>query len=164
MSRKYEWQYAVFDIDFMKWKVKYFQEDFNQAKKSLIGIIVGHLLMLPFFYQLNLGTFLSNPRVQFIGYLITMIFLLFQYYDWTQKYINVSLIGLYALSFIAEMVYFGLPQIGLQHSGNYDKGIMFDILISLLPFFYLGMRIGLIYPLLTIEYYRSKIIQLNGLT
>lgn len=141
----------------MNWKTQYYKEDFKSAITASYSVIIGHLMMVPFFYQLDIPNFLANPRIQLIGITILLIFLCLKTYNWKKRDINIGIISLYAIALFFEIGYLGFPNTGLESSNKITKGIFFDMLVSLAPFLYVGLRAALILPIFSIEYQRRKL-------
>ena len=90
----------------------------------------------------------------------SMIFLGTLSYNWSNPKINLSFLFVYMVIFFVELLLIGIPEQLLSSSGRISKGFLFDMVLYMLPFIYLGIRITCILPLLMI-YYRSRKLELD---
>ena len=121
----------------------------SDSINHLYASITGHLILLLIFIFVAKRIEWMDPRIQVLA--LTLLGLIV--YKWlgdlrnnnTNLVIMLAYIALLAYEFITA----GLPSIGVNYEGI-NKGIMMDILIAITPYVYLGIRVGLVFPLIQI--------------
>lgn len=123
------------------------QYKIEDAIQSINIIPLGHFVFLLCFFPMGM----ANPRL-FVSLGIVLLFWgLKKYYTWQSSSVNLVLIFVYLAVVLIELVIFGFPSILLDISNNgLSKENIFGILIAMLPYVYVGLRVVLVFPLLSV--------------
>lgn len=101
------------------------------------NIILGILLMFPDFTQVW-----QNPHIRWCLFSALALVLLKVWYNWKSPVLNVGILLVYLLGVLLEYLQAGLPGEGVTRVAEHrvSKGIMMEMLIAMLPAFYLALR------------------------
>ncbi len=131
-----------------------FEDDKNSIRSVIIGnLALGFLLLLamtPAFYL--------SPRV-LICFMTGLLYLYFlRFYTWDNHFINLVLPFLYFSIFLVELLTIGMPSALIKFDSNgLSKGILFEMMIGILPLLYTALRAMLIIPLVKIIYSSKQV-------
>ena len=67
-------------------------------------------------------------------------------YNWTNQRMNIGFLIYYLTLVLVEIYILGVPDTPLHLGGRHSKGMLLDMIIVVLPLFYLGLRIISITP------------------
>lgn len=123
---------------------------FQDDKKMIVTTIVVHFIFLAIFLMVDWTNLLSDLRTQICLFIGISYMALYKYYNWRSTNINVLIMLFYLFLIIFELIYCGIPNSPLSVGNNISKGIIFEVLISTIPYIYLFLKIGVIFPLIKI--------------
>lgn len=91
-----------------------------------------------------------------------LVFLvLFYIYDWRTVAVNLYLVLIYIFILLSEYFWLGIPAgVGLVFSNHVSKGVLLEILIAMIPYLYIGIKVGLVIPLIKICFSSRNVLAL----
>lgn len=139
-------------------KQKIAEYKFEDAIGGVNAIIGLHVFFFMIFFLFSLGQISHGRSLMCI--VVALVYLVaLKYYDWMSYRINALLIGLYVSLCIVEWGFLGMPFIGyLEDNYMFNKGVMLDFFIAMIPYIYVGLRLGLIIPLLSVTVRAKQVI------
>lgn len=126
---------------------------FNDDRTLVKSVFISNFIFAILFCMAH-GTPMFSVYRMLISLVCAILFISFYFlYDWQSTHVNLSLIFLYLMIFLFEFILFGVPVgVTIFEGGEISKGILFDLVMGILPFVYLGLKVCLIYPLIKICY------------
>jgi len=122
---------------------------FENSVIAVRMVSFGNLLLLVLVLVGNLGT-ITFPSVAFFCLTSGLLVLpLNFFYDWTNHKINLFILLSYMLILILEIWSIGIPKPLIETTGI-SKGIFLEMILYIVPFCYIGVRVGFIIPLIII--------------
>lgn len=133
---------------------------FEDAKRLINGTILGNIILAIILVLPDWRNLLENTHVHMCLLSAGAIFLINKIYDWKSSGKNLIILALYLLLIFFEYMIAGLPSSPVQLDVNnhrISKGVMFDLVVIILPALYLAARIFLSIALLWIVKYSSDV-------
>lgn len=125
---------------------------FNDDKNMIKVLIVSNLFFSILLSLPDLSNYATDLRIQICLFSGLFFLGIYKYYDWRTHAINVLAMLFYLFLFLIEFLYLGVPSSLLNISQVLTKGVMFEMLVSILPYVYMGIRMAIILPLIKILY------------
>ena len=145
-----------------KSEIKLAKYRFEDDRRATLSVGIFNLIIAVF---IVLGMF---PKIQFDIRAVLCIctgitfLLLYKYYDWKSSITNWTIAILYLVLFILEFIHLGTPGNIIEFNYNrISKGVMFQMMIGILPYLYMIVKIGIILPLVNIIYSSQKVNRLS---
>ena len=132
---------------------------FEDSRNLFNATILGNFLLALFMAAPNLADFPYNIHVQISFYTACLAFAVQRLYDWNSQEMNAVILIVYLGICAAEYGIWGLPgqPLSAQQGLYMGKGIFFDIIVWSLPLIYLGLRVLLALPVVSIMASRRKL-------
>ena len=132
---------------------------FDDSRNLFNATIAGNLLLAVFMAAPNLADFPYSTHVQVSFYTACLGFALHRLYDWKSQEVNVLILIAYLGICGAEYAMWGLPgPVTPTDKGQYiGKGIFFEIVMWAMPLIYMGVRVFLALPIVSIIVKRQKL-------
>lgn len=133
---------------------------FDNAKTTIMATVLGNLLLSVcfLFSSYHEGNLWENPFFIYSLMSAIVILVIYIFYDWERPILNIGISTCYLLFCIIELVTHGIPQPITDASGGYQKGMVLDFALIILPFLYVSLRILLIAPILHTQLLSRKVI------
>ena len=124
---------------------KLLQYQFKDSRRLIYATILGNLLLGILLMFPDFRGVFQNPHVIWCLTSAIILFVLLKAYHWKSFSINTGILVVYLLGVLVEYLQSGLPGTSLQGSISepVSKGILFNMLVSILPGLYLAIRIFL---------------------
>lgn len=127
---------------------QYQAEDRHTALRTamLFYLLLGFILLFP-----NLSGWATNYNAQLCLFSGGFFLLFVGYYDWKNRFLNLTLALIYATLLYCEHQTLGFPGMAVYTDAaslDISKGMFLDLFLWLLPSVYIGIKILLIIPLL----------------
>ncbi|MEZ4993092.1 MAG: hypothetical protein R2824_21895 [Saprospiraceae bacterium] len=133
---------------------------FEDTRRLIRGTIFGNLILAIILILPNINNLWESTHVHMCLITAVGVFVVNRIYDWKSSRANLVILGLYLLLVFLEYMIAGLPSAPVQIDVNnhrISKGIMFDLVVIILPALYLAARIFLSISLLWIVKYSSDV-------
>jgi len=135
------------------WSLKIRQQKFDDSRRMIPAILFGNLIL--FFFLIAFHSSGELVKIHLISLATTLLFTLgiYKIYNWENQSINITVLLFYLLICVLEFGIAGLPETYMSYSYYtrfYEKGMMFDLLVSIYPLTFLLLRFTLALPILTI--------------
>lgn len=138
---------------------------FEDSRRLINGTILGNLILGIILILPNRNSLWESTHVHLCLITAAALFVVNRVYNWKSSRTNLMILGLYLLVVFLEYMIAGLPSSPVQLDVNnhrISKGIMFDLVVIILPALYLAARVFLSISLLWIVKYSSDIEDENG--
>lgn len=132
---------------------------FQDAREGTRSTVVGNVFLLLIFIFLDVDIIFENSRTIFISLSILVVVLAIFFYDWSSLAGNLSVASGYLIFCFLEMQMLGMPESWFSiGEDGISKGLMFELLISMMPIIYVLLRFGLVLPLFYVTYRSYQLI------
>lgn len=130
---------------------------FEDHKAMIKGLIAGNLILALIFLLGDWSNLWRDARTQ-ICLVSAIIFLLINvYYNWKSPKFNGILMLVYLSIFAFEFFNLGIPKSPIEYKEYISKGAMLQMFLGFLPCLYIGLRLGLVFPLIQIIFSSQKL-------
>lgn len=121
--------------------------------------VVGIINLMLFFILMVAGfDYILHHTYTWFSLFSGVIFLFIsRAYDWRSSTRNGLIIICYGLTVVLEFSLFGIPGSPLPFGSDLSKGLVFDLVIGLLPHVYAGLRTMSIFCLVPVWWYSRKL-------
>ena len=117
---------------------------FSSSTNHIKSFAFSSLFLFVMFLTQGWSAVSVNANALFCLLIGIAVIILYFRYDWKNPYINMFLTLSYLISVIMELYIYGLPGSDYTIDGNVlSKGILFDLLVGLLPYIYGGFKLML---------------------
>lgn len=143
----------------MTWSKQIYQYKFEDSVSKLSAITLIHFLfsIILLFYAPD--AVLQNYRL-IICFLIFLIFFIASFtYNWLSQPINAFFLAFYLTSLFVEYIFLGIPATPFDFSNGYaiGRGVMFDIVVVLMPYVYCGLRMGFMLLIISVIHNSGRV-------
>jgi len=130
---------------------------FEDSKVLIFAIVAMHLIFFIILGTLDWSSVSSNGRAMIcLSYALVLLGAHFLY-DWTSPAINILFTVLYLVFLFYEFYAFGIPQASPKSDSYISNGVFMEMFLWGLPYVYIGLRVGLVYPLIKIYLSSRKV-------
>lgn len=105
------------------------------------NFIIAMLLMAGGSFNNSNGFRISYCLIAAVLYLIPYLF-----YNWQSVRVNTGLLIILLSLLGAELLHLGIPNSPIEIQQQISKGIMFDMLVSIFPYIYIGIKLFALLP------------------
>lgn len=143
-------------------KNKIAEYKFKDSKQMTWAIGSGNLILALLLLSPDWTNIYSDPRTITCFMLAGFFIVVSIFHTWLSPEFNAYLAALYLSVFLFEMLQLGIPESAIAFSNKgISKGLMFDLMVGLFPYIYIGLRLFLIIPLIYITVTSYKLKRVN---
>ncbi len=134
---------------------------FEDSRNLFRATIAGNLLLAAFMAAPNLADFPYSMHVQISFYTACLAFVVHRLYDWISQPVNALILIVYLAGCGVEFAVWGLPgpPVPVDEGQYMGKGLFFEIVMWSLPLIYIGLRVLLALPIVSILASRRRLVR-----
>lgn len=131
---------------------------FEKRVAAVKATFVGNLIMATIILLDGIKNFTEVPQAQFCLYSGLFVLIVFLKYQWKNPDFNWFVAGIYFIGVVMELILIGFPEPLISMTTNgLSKGIMFEIVMLIVPYVYMGLRAGLVIPLVSLAIFSKRL-------
>jgi len=123
---------------------------FNRDKPKVKATMLGNILLIVVFLFGRMYAPTISAHAWFCLSSAVGVGIINTIYDWKNPLINLWVIGTYLALFIVEVTTIGIPESPMPPTMDFSKGVLLDLFMYMVPYFYVGLRLGFIIPLIQV--------------
>lgn len=125
---------------------------FEDKVSAVRATIIGNLLMGMIILFAGWDDFTKVPQTQFSLFTGLILLIIFMNYTWKNPEVNWLISILYLGGVVVEWLTVGIPKSPMPfRADTMDKGVLFEMLVNLLPYFYVSLRVLFVIPLIGVS-------------
>ena len=130
---------------------------FEKRVTAIKTTFVGNLMMATIILLDGIKNFTEVPQAQFCLYSGLFVLIVFLKYNWKNPDLNWLMAGVYIIGVVLELFIIGFPEPMITMNPNeLSKGVGLELMILLIPYIYMGLRAGLVIPLVSMALFSRR--------